>query len=128
MTKYTLSDLDIPGIPQAPIQNLAKLSSYLETYGQELDYKSNFVNVYGEVRSNYLVKSLTLLAQGSVSTAERRNTPVYEKGTCGFDSYTEAMLRMFKVCKIILLLLLLDANMCIFNNLIIRLYNQVVII
>nr|CAG8548890.1 2789_t:CDS:10 [Entrophospora candida]CAG8598908.1 287_t:CDS:10 [Entrophospora candida] len=93
---YITKNLDIPGIPQAPIQNLAKLSSYLETYGQELDYKSNFVDVYSEVRSNYLVKSLTLLAQGSISTAERRNTPVYEKGTCGFNSYTEAMLRMFK--------------------------------
>ncbi|CAJ0880946.1 4128_t:CDS:10, partial [Entrophospora sp. SA101] len=61
---YITKNLDIPGIPQAPIQNLAKLSSYLETYGQELDYKSNFVDVYSEVRSNYLVKSLTLLAQG----------------------------------------------------------------
>jgi len=91
------SDLDIPGIPKGPLQHLATLASYLATSGPEIGYNSDFVKVYIEVRSNYLAKSLNMLAQGSISTAEKRSTPVYEKGTCGFDSYTDAILRMFKV-------------------------------
>jgi exocyst complex protein 7 len=91
------SDLDIPGIPQGPLQNLAILSSYLSTFGPELSYNSDFVKVYIEVRSTYLTKSLKTLAQGSINTAEKRSTPVYEKGTCGFNSYTDALLKMFKV-------------------------------
>ncbi|CAG8603375.1 9075_t:CDS:10 [Cetraspora pellucida] len=76
-------------------KNLATLSSYLATAGPELGYTSEFAKVYIDVRSNYLVKSLTMLAQASISTAEKRSTPVYEKGTCGFNSYTEAVLMMF---------------------------------
>ncbi|CAG8656544.1 42549_t:CDS:10 [Gigaspora margarita] len=87
--------LEIPGIPSAPSKNLATLSSYLAITGPELGYTSEFFKVYIDVRSNYLVKSLTMLAQASISTAEKRSTPVYEKGTCGFNSYTDAVLMMF---------------------------------
>ncbi|CAG8569094.1 9788_t:CDS:10 [Funneliformis mosseae] len=78
---YITKNLDIPGIPNGPLQNLATLSSYLATSGPELGYNSDFVKAYIEVRSNYLAKSLNLLAQGSISTAEKRSTLVYEKGT-----------------------------------------------
>ncbi|PKC67670.1 Exo70 exocyst complex subunit [Rhizophagus irregularis] len=93
---YITKNLDIPGIPQGPLQNLATLSSYLSSFGPEIGYNSDFVKVYIEVRSTYLTKSLKTLAQGSISTAEKRSTPVYEKGTCGFNSYTDAILKMFK--------------------------------
>ncbi|RHZ56375.1 hypothetical protein Glove_402g16 [Diversispora epigaea] len=93
---YIAKSTDIPGIPPGPLKNLATLSSYLATYSPELGYSSDFVKAYIDVRSNYLVKSLTLLAQASISTAEKRSTPVYEKGTCGFNSYTDALLKMFK--------------------------------
>ncbi|CAG8439218.1 7431_t:CDS:10 [Ambispora leptoticha] len=93
---YTTKKLNIPGIPQAPLQNLQILASYLATSDAELGYTSDFVKVYIEVRSAYLLKSLTMLSQASISTAEKRNKPVYEKGTCGFISYVDAMLRMFE--------------------------------
>ncbi|KAG9284089.1 hypothetical protein G9A89_022863 [Geosiphon pyriformis] len=93
---YTAKNLEIPGIPQTPLQNLEILSSYLATSDMELGYASDFVKVYIEVRSPYLLKSLTMLSQASIATAEKRNTLVYEKGTCGFISYVDAMLRMFE--------------------------------
>ncbi|CAG8477746.1 11307_t:CDS:10 [Diversispora eburnea] len=93
---YIAKSTEIPGIPSGPLKNLATLSSYLATYSPELGYSSDFVKAYIDVRSNYLVKSLTLLGQASISTAEKRSTPVYEKGTCGFNSYTDSLLKMFK--------------------------------
>jgi len=87
----------MPVIPPVPLEDLARLSSYLSGSDIELGYSSDFVRVYVDVRSAYLQKSLTSLAQGSINTAEKRSTVVYEKGTCGFISYVEALLRMFEV-------------------------------
>ncbi|CAG8625894.1 1779_t:CDS:10, partial [Paraglomus brasilianum] len=93
---YILKNREMPVIPTVPLENLARLSSYLAGSDIELGYSSDFVRVYVDVRSAYLQKSLTSLAQGSINTAEKRNTTVYEKGTCGFISYVEALLRMFE--------------------------------
>ncbi|CAG8459687.1 65_t:CDS:10 [Scutellospora calospora] len=76
---FLTKKLEIPGIPSVSSKNLKTLSSYLATTGLELGYTSEFVKIYIDVRSNYLVKSLTMLAQASISTAEKRSTPVYEK-------------------------------------------------
>ncbi|CAG8472348.1 12990_t:CDS:10 [Acaulospora morrowiae] len=93
---YITKNLDIPGIPQDSLEILSKLATYLVASGPEFGYNSDFVKDYVDIRSNYLVKSLTLSSQGSISTAEKRSTPVYEKGTCGFNSYTESLLKMFQ--------------------------------
>ncbi|CAG8591414.1 129_t:CDS:10 [Paraglomus occultum] len=93
---YIVKNREMPVIPTAPLEELARLSSYLAGSDMELGYSSDFVRVYVDVRSAYLQKSLTSLAQGSINTAEKRNTTVYEKGTCGFISYVEALLRMFE--------------------------------
>lgn len=76
---------------------LAVLNDFLSsTLAQASGIQSNAIQIYAELRSQYIVNTLSSLAQATLNTASRRGaTSLYDKGSNGIVMYTRALESIF---------------------------------
>lgn len=91
-----------PVISQDKIARLALVHQYVGGIyregggGSSAPQESPSAKIYADVRGPYLVGTLSVLAQASVSTAKKKNVDaIYRAGTNGMGTYAQAMEGLF---------------------------------
>ncbi|TPX35775.1 hypothetical protein SmJEL517_g01873 [Synchytrium microbalum] len=89
------ADGDIPGIPEADLETLSTLSTYLNAAESELGPVTDHIKIYMDIRSAYLIKSLHGLNEAA-HAQDFKKMDVYKKGSFAFLMYTNCLFKMLK--------------------------------
>ncbi|RKP26698.1 Cullin repeat-like-containing domain protein, partial [Syncephalis pseudoplumigaleata] len=97
-------------VPASVLDSLASLGTYMSSAETEFQYQTDYTKIYSEVRSAYLKKAYTMLAQ-SAGMGDGKVGGVYQKGSSPFIGFTEGLIRMLKAERKILARVILHADL-----------------
>ncbi|KAI9598330.1 Cullin repeat-like-containing domain protein [Syncephalis fuscata] len=97
-------------VPASSLDSLASLGTYMSSAETEFQYVTDYTKIYSEVRSAYLKKAFTMLAQ-SAGMGDAKAGGVYQKGSSPFIGFTEGLIRMLKAERKILARVVLHADL-----------------
>ncbi|RKP08888.1 Cullin repeat-like-containing domain protein, partial [Thamnocephalis sphaerospora] len=97
-------------VSAAALDSLAELGTYMESAEKEFNHKTDYTKIYSEVRSAYLKKAFTMLAQ-SAGPGDMKAGTVYQKGSSSFIGFTEGLIRMLKAERKILARVILHSDL-----------------
>lgn len=92
----TFADNPFPTVPQDQLSTLRLINTHISNSFAQISQtdlrETPTQKIYGEIRGEYITKSLQILAAASVSTAKKVTADaIYKKGTNGIGIYAQGM-------------------------------------